>query len=149
MNTLFKPDRRVSSMNTFFDDFFSKDLFDWSNKNFSDVGTTLPSVNIKETTEAFRVDLAAPGMKKEDFKIEIHNNVMTISAEKKNEKQEKDNEGNYTRREFSYESFSRAFALPLAILEDKIEAAYQDGILKLTIPKKEKTTPVAKKIEIK
>lgn len=118
-------------------DFFTRDLFDWGNSNYSTSGTTLPAVNVKETPENFIVEMAAPGMKKEDFKVEINNNVLTISSEQKQEREEKENEG-YTRKEFSYQSFQRSFQLSReAVDADNIEAKYENGVLHLTIPKRE------------
>jgi HSP20 family protein len=95
----------------------------------------VPSANIKEQDDRFEVQLAAPGMDKKDFKVEIANNILTISAEKKMEKTEE--KENYTRREFSYDSFSRSFELPTTVNEDGIDAQYKDGLLTLTLPKKQ------------
>jgi HSP20 family protein len=120
-----------------FDDFFTKDLFDWNNANFSMQGTSLPAVNVKETADTFEVEMAAPGMKKEDFKVELNNNVLTISSEKRDEREEKENE-KYTRKEFSYQSFQRSFTLAKeAVDADNIQAKYDNGVLRLTIPKRE------------
>lgn len=120
-----------------FDDLFSRDLFDWNNSNFSTTGTTLPAVNVKETPESFVVEMAAPGMTKEDFKVELNNNLLTISSEQKSEHEEKDND-KYTRKEFSYQSFQRSFQLSReAVDADKIQAKYENGVLHLTIPKRE------------
>lgn len=136
--------RNGNLTNTFpslIDDFFTKDLFDWSNSNFSNTGTTVPAVNVKETAESFEVEVAAPGMKKEDFKIELNNNVLTISAEHKQENElentEKSNQ-RFTRKEFSYQSFQRSFQLSReAVDADKIQAKYENGVLQLMIPKRE------------
>lgn len=120
-----------------FDDFFTKDLFDWNNSNYSVTGTTLPAVNIRETPENFIVEMAAPGMKKEDFKIELNNNVLMISSEHQHEDEEKEDEG-YTRKEFSYQSFQRSFQLSReAVDAENIHAKYENGVLHLTIPKRE------------
>ena len=124
-------------------DFFENERFfdsDWL-KN-----VTVPSVNIRETEKEFFVELAAPGLQKGDFKIELDNNVLTVSSEKEEEKKEE--EKDYKRREFSYSSFSRSFQLPENILADKIDAKYENGVLKLSIPKKEITVSASKK-EIK
>ncbi|RCR71276.1 Hsp20/alpha crystallin family protein [Larkinella punicea] len=119
-----------------FDDFFSRDLFNWNNSNFSTTQTTIPSVNIKETTEAFEVELAAPGMEKTDFMVELDGNQLTISSVKQHS-EEKEAQ-HYSRREFSYQSFQRSFVLPKDVVdEDRIEAKYEKGLLHLTIPKKE------------
>jgi HSP20 family protein len=128
---------------TLFDRFFEGDLFDWSNRNFSETNTTLPSVNIKEDADGFQVELAAPGFSKKDFRIELDNNELTISSEKKVENETKDGE-RFTKREFSYQSFSRTFTLPNIVNNEKIGAKYENGILRVTIPKIEeaKTKPV-------
>jgi HSP20 family protein len=123
-----------------FDRFFENDMFDWSNRNYSDTNTTLPSVNIKEDTEGFKVELAAPGLDKKDFKIEINNDVLTISSEKKIENETKEGE-QFTKREFSYQSFSRSFSLPVTVENDKISAKYENGILNISIPKREEAKP--------
>ena len=121
---------------TLFDDFFSRELFNWGNNNYSSTLSTLPSVNIKENPQSFEVEVAAPGMEKEDFKITLEGNLLTISSSKKNQTEEK--EAHYTRREFSYQAFQRSFELAKDVVdEDRIEAKYENGVLKLTIPKTE------------
>ncbi len=119
------------------DNFFTKDLFDWNNSNFSNAGSTLQAVNLKETPESFEVEMAAPGMNKEDFKVELNNNVLTISSEKEYENQQNEGE-KYSRKEFSYQSFQRSFHLSKeAVDADNIEAKYENGVLRLRIPKRE------------
>src|SRR6476659_237808 len=119
------------------DDFFNRGMINWGTSNFSNSDTTLPAVNIKETENSYEVEMAAPGMKKEDFKIELDNNVLTISSEK-SEEWEDNGKDKYSRREFSYQSFQRSFSLPKEVVdEENIEAHYESGVLKLTIPKKE------------
>jgi HSP20 family protein len=125
---------------TLFDRFFEGDLFDWSNRNFSETNTTLPSVNIRENADAFEVELAAPGFSKKDFKIELSNNELIISSEKKVENETKDGE-KFTKREFSYQSFCRSFTLPNIVNSDKIGAKYENGILRISIPKIEEAKP--------
>ncbi|WKD86709.1 Spore protein SP21 [Polaribacter huanghezhanensis] len=117
------------------------DLFrDWSTTNFSETNTTLPAVNIKETQDEFIVDVAVPGMEKKDFKIDLDNDVLTISSEKTVTNEE--SKENYTRKEYSYRSFKRSFTLPQGIVNrDKIEAVYKSGELKITIPKLEEAKP--------
>jgi HSP20 family protein len=95
---------------------------------------SLPAANIKETDKSFEVELAAPGFIKKDFSLAIENSYLTVSAEKREEKEQKEN--NYTRKEFGYESFSRSFNLPANTTEEDINARYEDGILKLSIAKK-------------
>lgn len=118
------------ALSSFFDDFL-----------FNDQGSresTLPSINVKESNDDYLLEVAAPGMKKDDFKIELNDDVLTISSEKQQTNEEKDSEGNYTRREFSYQSFTRSFTLPSQkIMGDNIQAKYTDGILYITIPKRE------------
>jgi HSP20 family protein len=132
------------------DDFFNRGMVNWGTSNFSDSDTTLPAVNIKETENRYEVEMAAPGMKKEDFKIELDNNVLTISSEKTEESREDNGKDRYSRREFSYQSFQRSFSLPKEVVdEDKIEAHYKDGMLQLSIPKKEKAKQkLPRKIQI-
>jgi HSP20 family protein len=124
-------------------DFFNTEKFfgnRWFEKEFND---SLPAVNIKENGKQFDIEFAAPGFKKADFKINVEENILTVSAEKEEEtKEEKDH---FTRREFSYNSFSRSFSLPQIVNADKIDAKYNDGILKLSVPKKEETKIQPKK----
>ena len=136
--------------NPLIDRFFDTDLFDWTSKNYSKTNTTLPSVNGKENDHEFSIEVAAPGFDKNDFKIEVHNDVLTVSSEKQTENETKDESERYTKREFSYQSFSRSFSLPLTADGDKVEAAYDKGILTVSIPKKEEAKPKAPRaIEIK
>ena len=106
----------------------------------------VPAVNIKEENDKFVLEMAAPGMKKDDFQINLDNYQLTISSEKKEEKKEK--EDNYTRREFLYSSFSRSFTLPKTIDIEKIKADYKNGILSIVLPKKEEETKLTKQIKI-
>lgn len=120
-----------------FDDFFNRDLFNWSNTNFSNTNTTIPAVNIKETSENYEVEVAAPGMTKKDFKIELDGNMLTISSEKSTQNVQNENERFYL-KEFSYQSFQRTFNLQKDVVDiDKIQARYENGLLHLLIPKKE------------
>jgi len=132
--------RNGNLMNTFpalFSDFFNRDLFDSNESNFSNTGTTLPAVNIKETKENFEVEMAAPGMTKNDFKVELDGNLLTITSETNNHVEETEGD-RYSRKEFSYQSFQRSFTLPKDVVDaDKINAKYEDGVLRLLIPKKE------------
>ena len=128
------------SFTNFFDNFFGNNLMDWSNSNYSDTNTTLPAVNVRETDESFEIEVAAPGMDKKDFKINLENEVLTISSEKKDEKKEKN--GKFSRREFSYQSFQRSFTIPNSVVEgNEIKARYNDGILVISLPKKEEAKP--------
>lgn len=119
--------------------FFGSDLLDTS----WDFAIKAPSVNIIESNKDYKVELAAPGLEKKDFKIEVDNRVLTISSEKEEERNEEDE--NFRRREFSYSSFSRSFQLPEDVIADKIDAKYDGGILKLSIPKKEESALKPKK----
>lgn len=140
------PVRRtlLPNVSRFFDDDWDT-LFDWTSRNFSKTDTTLPSVNVKENEDAFIVEMAAPGMKKDDFQIELKDNILTIRSEVKGEKDNSDS--SYTRREFSYRSFQRSFNLNNQVVDDaKIAASYRDGILSITIPKKEEAKPKPAKV---
>lgn len=118
------------------DDFLNENLFTWPGE-MSRRGT-LPRVNISETDEEFKVELAAPGMKRDDFNVALDNDMLVISAEVKQLKKEGDHDDStFTRREFRYESFRRSFHLPNTVEADKIKANYKDGVLRLVIPKKE------------
>jgi HSP20 family protein len=114
------------------------------NDNFlsREFSSAVPAVNVSEDDDKFNVELSAPGFKKEDFKIESDNKMLTISGEHRSEDEEKSK--NFTRREFNYGSFRRTFSLPETVDDEKIDAKYEDGILKITLPKKEeaKAKPV-------
>jgi HSP20 family protein len=130
--TLMKKSDWPSLMNgSWLSDFFDNDRFfdsDWMKKQ------SVPAVNVKETEKGFDIELAAPGLSKNDFKITVDNRVLTISSEKQEEKEQKEKE--YTRKEFSYSSFSRSFALPENVNEDGIKATYDSGLLKVGLLKK-------------
>ncbi len=131
MNEIFNPD------------WFGGEQVQVSNNN------KLPAVNIKESDEAFELALLVPGRKKEDFKIEVDNELLTISTESKVETEKKENEVNtfqFRRREFSISAFKRAFNLPETINTEKIEATYENGILSFTLPKKEEALPKPKRL---
>lgn len=115
------------------DEFFGKDLLGNIIDGFT--GVNMPAVNIVEEKDDFRIEVAAPGLDKKDFKIDLNNNVLTISSEKNDEKEEKSER--FMRREFSYSSFKRSFTLPETAQVDKIVANHKNGILQITIPKKE------------
>jgi HSP20 family protein len=118
-----------SLVDAFFGDDFLSNFFE--NQNMG----TVPAVNILETKEDFAIELAAPGLEKKDFKVDVHNNVLTISCEKEM-KNEVENE-KIMRREFSYSAFKRSFTLPDSAESEKIKATYKEGILKINIPKRE------------
>ncbi len=129
------PMLRRKSLPDFGDEFFGRDLMDEFFGRQVQTGVNAPAVNIVEDKDNFKVELAAPGLDKKDFKINVDGNVLTVSSEKNEEKKEDDKK--FMRREFSYTSFSRSFTLPDTVHEDKISAEHKDGILTITIPKKE------------
>lgn len=115
------------------DDFFRNNLL--SDLFESEAGYSNPAVNIIEGKESFSIEVAAPGLDKNDFQINLDRNVLTISSEKETEKEEKD--GKYMRREFSYSTFKRSFTLPETVEYEKIAASHKNGILTVTIPKRD------------
>jgi len=129
-------------MPSFIDEFFGKD---WMDSVFSDQpGISTPAVNVKETDEDYQIEVAAPGLDKKDFKVDLDNNVLTISSEKEHKDEQKE-EGKYMRREFSYSSFNRSFSLPDAVDAENIKAKHRDGILLVVIPKREEARRKAPK----
>ena len=141
-------DRLFPTFPSFIDNFFSRDLMDWNNSNFSSTNSTIPAVNIKENDDSFIIEVAAPGMSKENFAVNLDGDRLLISSERRDDKEEQD--GNYSRREFSYQSFNRSFTIPEGTVDgDRIVAKYNDGILIITLPKKEEVKPKpAKRIDI-
>jgi len=126
-----------SDMPGLFNDFFSRDLWNWGLENNSTTNTSIPSINVKETNNHYEVELAAPGMEKKDFKIELDGSALTISSQKQNETEEREGE-TYSRKEFNYQSFYRTFHLPKEVVNaDKIQAKYENGLLRLEVPKRE------------
>lgn len=116
-------------------DFFDND---WSGSLGTRLtGPSSPAVNIKDTAESYEIEVAAPGMKKENFSVNLDNSVLTISSEAHSLNGDMDKAGNYTRREFNYHSFRRAFTLPESVASENISAQYRDGVLYISIPKKE------------
>ncbi len=130
--------RFSNSYPSVFDTLFENNWFEGENRNYATTNTTLPSVNIKESSEEFKVEVAAPGFGKNDFHIELNRNLLTISSDKQLENKI---EKQFTRKEFNYQSFSRSFTLPNIVDSEKIEAKYENGILKVLIPKKEEAKP--------
>ncbi|MEM1259070.1 MAG: Hsp20/alpha crystallin family protein [Bacteroidota bacterium] len=125
-------------------DFFKPDWFG----GMDPFSTKIPAVNIMENETNFTLELEIPGFKKEDFNIEVDNDVLTVSSEIKRDNEVKDE--NYTRREFSVSSFKRAFTLPDSVNEGAIKAVYEGGILRVSLPKREEALPKPKRlIEIK
>lgn len=107
--------------------------------------TRVPAVNISESAGHYHIDLAAPGLKKQDFKISVDDNQLTISVEQ----QAESNDRKYNKREYSYSSFVRSFTLPDLADQGNIEAAYEDGVLKIDVAKKEEAKTVSRQIELK
>ena len=137
---------RRGNTNPFLKDFFDvENVFggSWPARN-----TSLPSVNISEDDKCFCVDVVAPGFKKENFKVDIEDDVLTISAESKTESNEEDKKRQYSRREYSHSSFTRSFRLPENAKDDNISASYKDGILKIDIPKTENPVKARKEVQI-
>ena len=133
---------RPAGLADMFQNFFDSDFNEFFGRRFSD-----PAANIIENPESFQLDLAAPGMKKDDFKIHLENNILTVSSEVEDEKKEEGK--NYSRKEFYYGSFSRSFTLPKIVDLEKIQADYADGILKVVLPKKEEAKlEIRKEIKI-
>lgn len=122
------------SHSNWFDDIFNRDFPSVFTSNFN-TAHSLPKVNIKETADAYVVEMAAPGLKKSDFHLDLDHHVLTISTEKEERHEQK--EENYTRKEFGYTSFKRTFTLPETVDDEKITANYEDGILNILLPKKE------------
>lgn len=134
--------RNLDYFPSIIDEFLKPDWLGGTQNNWASV----PAVNIKETDTGFVLELAAPGKKKEDFSIEIDHQVLTISSEDKTENEEKESNGRYTRREYSFRSFSRSFTLPQSVNTDHIQAHYQDGVLLVQLPKKEEALPKPKRL---
>ena len=126
--------RKKSTFPSLFDEFFSGDVFPGFFLDFEKRMAT-PAVNIIENKDDYRIEVAAPGLDKADFRINIENKVLTISAEKEEKHEERDER--YMHREFNYSSFSRSFTLPESMDTEKISAKHQDGVLNVVIPKKD------------
>ena len=151
MRTLMRTNGTLfPSIPSLLNNFFADDWIDSSLANWTTSGASLPAVNVRETNDNYLIEVAAPGMKRGDFKVELDNNVLTISSQLDEKREENGHNEGYSRREFSYQSFQRSFSLPESRVEgDKIVAKYVDGILYVTIPKKEeaKVKP-AKQIKV-
>lgn len=127
--------RREPALPTLFEDFFRpwNDWFDGG--SILGRSLTVPAVNVTETKKEYALSFAVPGMKKEDFHVDVEGNMLTVSAEK--ETTQKETDETYTRKEYNFSTFRRTFTLPEEVHKDKIQASYSDGILKLSLPKKE------------
>ncbi len=129
--------RTSNQLPSLIENFFGRDVNDFFNTN-TPAMHNLPAVNVAEHQDGFRIEVAAPGLKKEDFKLNLNHNNLTISAYRETQKEDKEHNGEkYTRREFSYASFQRTFTLPTSVDADNIQASYADGVLKIDVPKRE------------
>ncbi len=148
MNIVKRNTHRNPEFNSLMKNFLSDDFFNWPTAKWETGRNNFVPVNISEDENGFNLHLAAPGMKKEDFKVELDGDSLIISAEVKEESEAKT--ANFTRKEFGFKSFKRAFVLPEnSIYTDAIEASYENGVLSLVLPKKEEAKPQpAKMIEI-
>lgn len=141
----FNPENKRNSLVPGFSDVFDSVFNDTF---FTDrMISRVPAANISETKDNYHVEIAAPGLKKEDFKLNLERNVLNISVEKR--KEEKQEERNFSKREYSYSSFVRSFTLPESANENGIQATYNNGILTIDIPKREEAKTVSRQIEIK
>lgn len=141
----FANGQKNHAVNPFFNDVFDSILND---SFLSDkLSSRVPAVNISETENEFHIELAAPGLKKEDFKINLEKNVLSVSADKKTENVEEGKK--FSKREYSYNSFTRSFTLPEVADHSKIDAAYTDGVLTLVVAKKEEAKIQSREIAIK
>ncbi|WP_162127411.1 Hsp20/alpha crystallin family protein [Flavobacterium phycosphaerae] len=134
--------KNYSTFPSIIDEFLKPDWFGGL-QNFQ---ATVPAVNIKETDTNYTLELAAPGKSKDDFVIEVDHNVLTVASETKTENEQKEAAGRYTRREFSYTSFRRAFTLPETVNTEDINANYENGVLHITLPKKQEALPKPKRL---
>jgi len=126
----------LPTVSRFFEDDWNN-IFDWKNRNFNNHNFTLPSVNIEDEGNHILINLAAPGMNKEDFKVELKNNILMISGESKHQDSEKEGK-NFSLREFNYSRFHRSFNLNNSFVDNqKIEAIYKNGLLTIKLAKKE------------
>jgi HSP20 family protein len=140
------PEVRLSpSLSSWMDDFFSDNNGDWNLPMVR--GVSIPAVNVTEGKDSYNMALAAPGFKKEDFKVELSNGCLTVSGESEHQEEEKDEK--VTRKEFSYASFNRSFTLPENVKSDNISAKYTDGILHIAIPKSKTEEKQGKVVMIK
>ena len=124
----------VPAFSNLLENFFGRDLTDFVGRDFA---TSVPAVNVVETAEGYKVEVAAPGLKKENFQIDFHNHVLTIAS--KTEHSAEETKGKYARKEFGYTSFRRSFTVPNTVEPDKITANYTDGILNVHLPKREES----------
>lgn len=132
------------TINNLFDEFMFNFPTVWGREQHEDF--FMPSVNVHETNEGYHLEINAPGRNKEDFKVNIENNILTVSFEKKEQTENK--EYKTIRREFSYQNFKRSFTLDEKVNAESVQAKYDNGILKLFLPKKEEIKVMPKQITI-
>lgn len=128
-----------------FDDMFKTDWLGGTS-SMENIGTRIPAVNIMELEDSFMVAVAAPGKSKKEFHIELDNNILTISSEENEEQESTTENGRFTRKEFNYNNFRRAFTLPETVESEKISASYKNGVLEIKLPKKEEAKKQAKRM---
>ena len=144
----YKPAQRNMFSNFFsdIDRMFDEDMF-LMPMHMSRMGEgNLPAANVRETEKEYAIELAVPGMKRDDFEIEVDENMLSVSCQK--EEQIKEDKENYKRREYNFSSFSRSFRMPEAILDDKIKAQYDNGVLHITVPKAQQSVQRKKRINV-
>ena len=129
--------------NGLFDDMLNRSIADFVG---ADVLVSQPAVNILENNTSFMLEVAAPGFEKQNFTLSVENNYLTINAQR--EQKEEENAERFTRREFRFDGFSRSFKLPATVNQDAVSAVYENGVLTVTLPKKEEATTVIKTIAI-
>ncbi len=140
-----KNRKLAPTFRSLFDDFWGAD--DYFTRRFTESPfTNMPAVNIKNNQEDYEIEVAAPGLSKDDFTVSIDGNILNISCEKAERNEEK--EDNFTREEFNYSTFSRSFALPDNVDSEDVEATYRDGVLTLKLKKLAVANSVSKTIEI-
>ncbi len=138
-----------SVFNDFFTDMdrmFNNDFYLMPMQLRNQMQASMPAVNIREKENEYMIEVAAPGMKKEDFNIDMEEGMLTISSQKEEEKT--DDKKDFKRREYNYSSFSRSFTLPENVKPEEVKARYEDGILSLTVPKKQPQERTKQKINI-
>ncbi|WP_353136665.1 Hsp20/alpha crystallin family protein [Pseudopedobacter sp.] len=143
MANLAKTNRGIPS----WADFFNADNF-FDNNWLSNFDKEFPAVNIAENEQNYSLEVIVPGFKKEDFQVKVDDDILTISAETKSENNEEGKKKEYTRREYSFRSFTRSFRLPDNVKDDDINASYKDGVLHLSLPKSETQVKATKQISI-